>query len=250
MAQQLQNKVAIVTGGTSGIGLASARLFAAEGARVFATGSSQSSVEQAKQALGPDVEVRVSDARDPAAIAALVEGIVQQCGGIDVLFLNAGRPLLAPIEAMTELDFDHMLNVNFKGPWLTLRAAFPHLRRGASVIFNTSIANVSASPGLSAYGSAKAALRAFARYAAAELVARGVRVNSLSPGPIATPAVSKLPLPPEQQAYVNQMLLDSVPMKRMGTVDEAAQVALFLASDASSFMTGSEVTVDGGATLH
>jgi NAD(P)-dependent dehydrogenase (short-subunit alcohol dehydrogenase family) len=251
MPQRLKDKVVIVTGGTSGIGLASAQLFAQEGARVTATGSSKESVQQAQQVLGGSVDVLVSDARNATDIEALIAHVVERHGGIDVLFVNAGRPLLAPIDVMDEAGFDHMLDVNLKGPWLTLRAAFPHLRRGGSVIFNTSIANVSASPGLSAYGAAKAGLRAFSRYAAAELVSRGVRVNSLSPGPIATPAVAKMPLPKEQQDFVNQMLLDSVPMKRMGTPEEAAEVALFLASEASSFVTGSsEVTVDGGATLN
>jgi NAD(P)-dependent dehydrogenase (short-subunit alcohol dehydrogenase family) len=250
MDQVLKDKVAIVTGGTSGIGFASAQLFARQGARVTATGSSVQSVQQAREAFEGNVEVVMSDARKRADIEALVASVVARHGGIDVLFVNAGRPLLAPIDVMAESDFDHMLEVNLKGPWLLLRAAFPHLREGGSVIFNTSIANVSASPGLSAYGAAKAGLSTFARYAAAELVARGVRVNSLSPGPIETAAVSKLPMPDEQKAFVNQMLLASVPMKRMGTPDEAAKVALFLASPASSFMTGSEVTVDGGATLN
>jgi NAD(P)-dependent dehydrogenase (short-subunit alcohol dehydrogenase family) len=142
-----------------------------------------------------------------------------------------------------------MIDVNLKGPWFALRCALPALRPGASVIFNTSIASVSASPGLSAYGAAKAGLRAFARYAASELAPRGVRVNSLSPGPVDTPAVAKLGLPEPQEAAVLKMLRDAVPLGRMGQADEVAEVALFLASSASSFVTGSEVTVDGGATL-
>ena len=163
--------------------------------------------------------------------------------------MSAPYRLADVIDLMAEDAFDHMVDVNLKGPWLALQAALPHLRRGGSVIFNTSIAGVRASPGLSAYGATKAGLKAFARYAAAELAPRGVRVNSLSPGPVDTPAVLKLGLPPQQEAAVLKSLLDAVPLGRMGTPDEVAEVALFLATDASSFVTGSEITVDGGATL-
>lgn len=246
--ERLKDKVAVITGGTSGIGFATARLFAREGARLVVSGSTGESVARAASELGSDVDVVVSDASDGAAIRALVERVVERHGGIDVLFLNAGQVRLGPIESMPESDFDRMIDVNLKGPWLALQAAIPHLRRGGSVILNTSIANASGPPGLSAYAAAKAGLRSLARCAAAELVPRGVRANALSPGPVETPIVSKMGLSPEVAAAVSQNLLDAVPLGRMGRAEEVAEAALFLASDASSFVTGAEIVVDGGAT--
>jgi NAD(P)-dependent dehydrogenase (short-subunit alcohol dehydrogenase family) len=149
---------------------------------------------------------------------------------------------------MDESTFESMIALNLKGPWLALRAAIPHLRRGASVVLNTSIANVSGAAGLSAYAAAKAGLRSLGRCAARELLPAGVRVNAVSPGPIDTDIVAKMLLSPETEQYVKDQLRSAVPMGRFGAPEEVAEAVLFLASDAASFITGSEIVVDGGAT--
>jgi NAD(P)-dependent dehydrogenase (short-subunit alcohol dehydrogenase family) len=248
MAKQLSNKTAIITGGTSGIGLATAKLFAKEGARVTVTGSNETRAAQAAAELGEGVRVRVSDARNSRAVEELIAEVAEQDKGVDILFLNAGLPAIAPIASSDEATFDLMIDVNLKGPWLAIRAAIPHLRTGASIIMTTSVAHVVGAAGLSAYAAAKAGLRSLTRTAAKELLPAGIRVNSVCPGPTDTQIVEKMGLSAEQSAQVRQQLLDSVPMGRMGTADEVAQSVLFLASDASSFITGTEIVVDGGAT--
>jgi len=245
---KLNNKSALITGGTSGIGFATAKLFLREGARVTVSGSSERSAEHATLELSQRAQVRVSNAASAAEVQALVDDVVAREGGIDVLFLNAGKPALAPLASMDEATFDSMIALHLKGPWLALRAAWPHLRRGASVILNTSVANVSGTAGLSAYAAAKAGLRSLGRCAARELLASGVRVNAVSPGPVDTDIVQKMGLPSDTQKLVLDQLLSIVPMGRFGTPAEVAEVVLFLASDASSFMTGTELVVDGGAT--
>ncbi|MFZ5893714.1 MAG: SDR family oxidoreductase [Myxococcota bacterium] len=245
---RLKNKNALITGGTSGIGLATAKLFLKEGARLTVSGSNADSVTRAEQELSSAARVCVSDAAVDAQVKQLVDDVVSAHGPIDVLFLNAGKPALAPLVSMDESTFDAMIDLNLKGPWLALRAAAPHLRQGASIILNTSVANVSGAAGLSAYAAAKAGLRSLGRCAAREFLAAGVRVNAVSPGPIDTPAVDKMGLPSETARYVRDQLLSSVPMGRFGTAQEVAEVVLFLASDASTFMTGTELVVDGGAT--
>lgn len=247
---RLSGKVALITGGTSGIGLATARLFAAEGARVFVTGSSPASVGRARDSLGAGVRVLHSDATVASDVNQLVADIVKEHGRLDVVFANAGAPNVGPIAVQSEADFDAMIAVNLKGPWLLLQAAAPHLGKGSSVILTTSIANVSSGVGLAAYGAAKAGLQALMRYAAREFVERGIRVNAISPGPIDTPVVSKLAVPDEVKQHISAMLLASVPLGRLGTPEEVAQAVLFLASDAASFVTGAELLIDGGATLH
>ncbi|MGC4094017.1 MAG: SDR family oxidoreductase [Polyangiaceae bacterium] len=245
---KLNDKSALITGGTSGIGLCVAQLFAQAGARVTLSGSSAESARRATQTLGAAARVCVSDAADPRCVQALIDDVVASDGGIDVLFLNAGRPALAPLAVMDEATFDAQIALHLKGPWFALRAATPHLRRGASVILNTSVANVSGAAGLGAYAAAKAGLRSLGRCAARELLGAGVRVNAVSPGPIDTEIVEKMGLPEPTRQYVREQLLASVPMGRFGSAREVAEVVLFLASDASSFMTGTELVVDGGAT--
>jgi NAD(P)-dependent dehydrogenase (short-subunit alcohol dehydrogenase family) len=244
----MNGKVAVITGGTSGIGLATAKAFLREGASVSISGSSQGSAERASRALEGRATVRVSDATRAEEVEQLIQQVVAREGAIDVLFLNAGRPALAPLASMDESTFDSMIALNLKGPWLALRAAIPHLRRGASVVLNTSIANASGAAGLSAYAAAKAGLRSLGRCAARELLPAGVRVNAVSPGPIDTDIVAKMLLSPETEQYVKDQLLSAVPMGRLGTPEEVAEAVLFLASDAASFITGSEIVVDGGTT--
>jgi len=245
---RLSGKVAVVTGGTSGIGLATARLFAAEGAKVIATGRNPETLAAARKELANAAEVVQSDAGDPAQVRKLVEGIGRAHGRIDVLFLNAGIAKFAPFGDSSDELFDEVLQVNLKGPFLALRAAVPLLPKGASVIFNSSVAWDQAFPNASVYSASKAALTALARGAAVELAPKGVRVNTVSPGPITTPIFGKLGLPPEARDAIAQQVAGKVPLGRFGAADEVARAALFLASDDATFVTGHELRVDGGYT--
>lgn len=243
---RLQGKTALVTGGTSGIGLAAARLFAAEGARVFVTGSTEASVAAAREALGDTVTVVRSDAGDLEEIDALFARLRRDTGGLDVLFLNAGVVASVPLALLDEATFDRLLRINLKGPVFTLRAAMPLLRRGASVVLNGSVNGLIGMPGTAVYAATKGGLRSFARVAAAELAEQGVRVNVLSPGPTDSGIIDRSF--PGAAAAIKDSLAGKIPMRRLGTVDEQARAALFLASDDSSFMTGEELVVDGGMT--
>lgn len=248
MSNRLENKVALVTGGTTGIGLATAKLFRDEGARVIVTGQNPRTLEAARAALGSTVDVVRSDAGDSAAISALFDHVKRAHDGLDVLFLNAGIVRTAPMEALAEADFDEVFRVNVKGPWLAIRAAIPLLRRGGSVVLNGSIVGRIGGAGSTVYGASKAAVRSLGRTTASELVARGVRVNVLSPGPTDTGVIEKSGWSSEIIDTVKRTLIGKIPQGRLGTSEEIARVALFLASDDSSFMTGAEVMVDGGFT--
>lgn len=245
--KKLEGKVALVTGGTSGIGLAAARLFHEEGARVIVTGSNPKTLEVARAELAGVAEVIASDAGDGAQVRALFERIARDHGGLDVLFLNAGIVSSAPIVAMEERVFDDIFRINVKGPWLALRSAIPLLRPGGSVVINTSMTNKIGMVGGSAYAASKAALRSLVRTAAAELVEQKVRVNAVSPGPTDSGIIAKGYTPVEVTA-IEQHLASLIPMRRMGRPEEIARAALFLASSDSSFMTGEELVVDGGMT--
>jgi NAD(P)-dependent dehydrogenase (short-subunit alcohol dehydrogenase family) len=247
MSRKLEGKVAVITGGTTGIGEATARLFLQEGATVVATGSTPKSVEALRARL-PGVTALVSDAGDGRAIEALVAEVKRRHDGIDVLFLNAGVGQFGPIAEFPEDRFDELFRVNFKGPWLTLKHAGPLLRAGGAVVLNTSVNNQVGMAGTSVYAATKAALRSLARTAAQEFVGQGVRVNAVSPGPVKTPIYDKLGLPAPAVDGFQASLVAQIPLKRMGLPDEIARAALFLASDDSSFMTGEELVVDGGFT--
>ena len=203
---KLSGKVAVVTGGTTGIGLAAARLFASEGATVIATGRNPETLAAARKELAQVAKVVQSDAGDPEQVRKLVDDVGRAHGRIDVLFLNAGIFKLAPLADSTDELFDETLRVNLKGPFVALRAALPLLGRGASVIFNTSVAWERPVPNTSVYSACKAALTALAKGAAVELAPKGVRVNSVSPGPITTPIFGKLGLAPETQEAIAQRL--------------------------------------------
>jgi NAD(P)-dependent dehydrogenase (short-subunit alcohol dehydrogenase family) len=243
---KLSGKIAVITGGTTGIGLATARVFAAEGAKVIATGRNPETLEAARAELAGTAEVVRSDASDPKQVRKLFEDLARTHGRVDVLFLNAGIAKFAPLADSSEELFDQVLEVNVKGPLLALQAALPLLRKGSSVIFNTSVVSERAFANASVYSASKAALAAIARVAALELAPRGVRVNAVRPGPITTPILGKLGIPAEaREAFVEQTT-ERVPLGRFGAADEVARAALFLASEDSAFVTGHELSVDGG----
>jgi NAD(P)-dependent dehydrogenase (short-subunit alcohol dehydrogenase family) len=247
MTQRLKGKTALVTGGTTGIGLATARLFHAEGARVIVTGKNPATLDAARESLRGIAEVVPSDSADEADIEDLFAHVARDYGALDVLFLNAGILRRGTIADMGEAEFDEVFRVNVRGPWLAIKAAIPLLRRGGAVILNASINGHLGMPGTSAYAASKAALRSLARTAASELAQQGIRVNAISPGPTDTGIVEKV-LPPEAVAAAHSALEARIPLGRRGSSEEIARAVLFLAGDDSSFMTGEEIVVDGGMT--
>jgi len=245
---KLDNKIAVVTGGNSGIGLATARRFAAEGARVIITGRRKEAVDEAVANIGEAASGIVADASILADTDQMIEQIRGEYGGIDVLFLNAGVAPFAPLAETDESSFDQVFGINVKGLFFTLQKALPLLKSGASVILNASVVQKSGFPGASAYAASKAAVRSIGQSAAAELASQGIRVNLLSPGPVETPIYAKTGLPQKAIDGMGEQLAASIPLGRFGSPDEMANVALFLASDESSFITGADIQADGGLT--
>lgn len=245
---RLDGKIALITGGNSGIGLASARAFVEEGARVFLTGRNRSTLEAAARTLGERATCIASDAGDPEAIRALFTRMAAEVDGIDVLFLNAGIGRATPLGQTAEAVLNELLEVNVKGVFLAVQEALPLLRTGGSIILNASAGAYNGAPASSCYAATKAAVRALARGFAAELVGRGVRVNVLSPGPTETPIWERTGAPSDLVEAAQRRLAKSIPAGRLGTPEEIARAALFLASDDSSFMLGAEIILDGGAT--
>ena len=243
---RLDGKTALITGANSGIGFASPRHFIAEGARVTITGRRADAVEKAARELGPSASGIVADAGKLEDIEPLVKKVKKLYGSLDILFLNAGGALSATIDKQDEATFEEIFNVHVKGAYFTLQKALPLLREGSSIIFTTSVADVKGVPGFGVYSAAKAALRSFTRTLAAELAPRGIRVNSLSPGPIDTPIFGKTGLSQKEIDEFQKNMSAMVPLGRFGTADEIATVAVFLASSDSSYITGSEITADGG----
>ena len=246
MTKKLENKIALITGGTTGIGLATAKRFAAEGARVIVTGRNPETLEAARRELGGRAEVVESDAGDEKDIARLFEGLARTHRRLDVLFLNAGIARFAPLADASVKDFDAMWTVNVRGPWLALKHALPLLAEGATVLVNTSVVNQKGLAGAAAYAATKAGLRAVVRGAATELAARRIRVNAISPGPIETPIFGKLGISKNAADDFLKDAASRIPLQRIGNVDEIAGTAVFLASEDASFITGSEIAVDGG----
>ena len=243
--QRLAGKLALITGGSSGIGLATAKAFVAEGARVAITGRDAKSLQAAQREIGNDGLALQSDAGDLKAIDTLFEAIKEKFGALDILFANAGIGSGGPVESVTEEDFDRIFAVNVKGVFFTVQKALPLLRKGASIVLNSSIAQHTGRPGLSLYAASKAAVRTLARNLSAELASRGIRVNVVSPGPIDTPIWERA-RDPEIASALKKRVEAGIPVGRMGTAEEVASAVVFLASDDSSFMLGSEITVDGG----
>lgn len=249
MTKKLDGKIALITGGTTGIGLASAKRFVAEGATVILTGTNPETLEAARAELGDSAHVIQSDASKEQDIKDLFEQVVADHGKIDVLYLNAGIAKFAPWQDHSVEDFDRMFAINVKGPWLAIKYGAAALNDGASVIATTSIANQTGMAMTSAYSATKAAVSQLVRNAATELSPRGIRVNAVSPGPIETPIFGKIGLPEENVQQMAQQIVQGIPLGRFGQSDEVANVALFLASDESSYVQGQEFVVDGGTTI-
>lgn len=243
---RFKGKTALITGGTTGLGLATAKLFIEEGARVIVTGRNAETIKAAQAELGNNAIVVPSDATSLSDMDALVKKVKTTLGTLDVLFVNAGYGHFVPFEQVTEAIYDEMLDLNAKGPYFIVQKLAPLMSEGGSVVFTTSIANVKALPTLSAYGAAKAALRAMTRSIAAELLPRGIRVNAVTPGPIgATDILRKVGMPKEAKDEVYLQMAEGAPMKRLGRPEEIAKAVAFLAIDAT-FTTGAELPVDGG----
>jgi NAD(P)-dependent dehydrogenase (short-subunit alcohol dehydrogenase family) len=247
MTRKLDNKIALVTGATTGIGLASAKRFALEGAQVIITGRRQAELDAAVEAIGHDVLGLRVDSSDMAALDKLYETIRERFGRIDVLFANAGGGSLLPLGQITEEQFDDTFGRNVKGTLFTVQKALPLLSQGASVIMTGSTAGSSGTPAFSVYAASKAAVRAFARNWILDLKDRGIRVNTLSPGATRTPGLVGLAGDDaaQQQGLLDEMAAQ-IPLGRVGDPDEIAKAAVFLASSDSSFVNGAELFVDGG----
>ena len=243
---KLKGKVAVITGGNSGIGLATAIEFAEQGAQVVISGRDQKTLDQAAKELGPDVLVVRADVAKLADIDKLFAAVRAKFGRVDVLFVNAGIGKFVPFEAVTEELYDAILDINLKGAYFTIQKALPLLADGASIVLNASINAHIGMANTSVYAASKAALISLARTLSAELVGRNIRVNAISPGPVTTPILGRMGLAPEALEQNLQSIASQVPMKRFGRPEEIAKAALFLASSDSSFLLGSEIIADGG----
>jgi NAD(P)-dependent dehydrogenase (short-subunit alcohol dehydrogenase family) len=244
--KRLEGKVAVVTGGNSGIGLATAKRLQEEGARVAISGRSKKTLEEAVKAIGNGIVAVQSDVAKLSDVDKLYSEVSRKLGKIDILFVNAGVAKFAPLAETSESLFDENFDINIKGAYFTIQKALPFLNDGASIIFNTSVAGSTGNPGTSAYAATKAAMRSLARTAAAELAGRGIRVNAVAPGPIETPIIGRTGLPKEAIDAFAKEIVASVPMKRFGQPEEVAGVVAFLASQDASYITGVEINVDGG----
>jgi NAD(P)-dependent dehydrogenase (short-subunit alcohol dehydrogenase family) len=244
--KRLDGKTAVVTGGNSGIGLATAKRFLEEGARVAISGRNQKTLDEAVKTLGDGVLAVQADTAKLGETEKFLTKVVQKFGKIDVLFVNAGVAKFAPLTETPESLFDEQFDINIKGAYFTIQKVVPHLNDGASIILNTSVAGTTGTPGTSAYSATKAALRSLARTAAAELVERGIRVNAVAPGPIATPIFGRTGLPQQAVDDFAKSIVETNPMKRLGQPEEVAGVVAFLASKDASYVTGVEINVDGG----
>jgi NAD(P)-dependent dehydrogenase (short-subunit alcohol dehydrogenase family) len=238
-SKKLQGKVTVITGGTTGIGLATAKLFVKEGAYVFITGRRQKELDEAVQAIGSNVTGVQGDIAKFADLDRLYEAVKTK-GRVDVVFANAGVAEFAPMGKITEAHFDRLFNINVKGTLFTVQKALPLMNDGGPIILNGSVASVKGTPAFGVYGATKAALRSFVRIWTSDLKDRHIRSNVISPGPTDTPVIDGQP--PEAIARI----VSTIPMGRIGKSDEIAKAALFLASDDSSFVTGIELFVDGG----
>ena len=247
MSQKLAGKIAVITGGSSGIGLATAKRFVNEGAYVFITGRRKSELDAAVKQIGRNVTGIQSDVSKPADLDKLYTAVKEQKGKLDIVFANAGIGEFAPLDQITEDHFDKQFNVNVKGLLFTVQKALPLLQPGGSIVLNASIVSTTGSPALSVYSATKAAVRSFARTWSVDLKERKIRVNAISPGIVPTPGYNtSLGMTQEQVDQFVQSSIGNIPLGRPGTTDEIAKAVSFLASDDSSYVTGIELFVDGG----
>jgi NAD(P)-dependent dehydrogenase (short-subunit alcohol dehydrogenase family) len=243
---KLNGKVAVVTGGNSGIGLATAKLFHTEGAKVAIAGRDQKTLDAAAKEIGEDTLAVRADVSRLEDIDRLIEAVKKKFGKIDILFANAGIAKFASIEQSSEQFFDEQFDVNVKGMYFTIQKALPLLNEGAAIVLNSSVAGSKGTETATVYAATKAAVRSFARTLTTELIGRGIRVNVVSPGPIVTPIFGRTGLPKEVVDQFAEQLTASVPMKRFGQADEVGKTVLFLSSPESSYISGQEIFVDGG----
>jgi len=240
MSKKLEGKTAVITGGTEGIGLATAKLFVKEGAYVFITGRRQKELDEAVKAIGPNVIGVQGDVAKMDDLDLLYQTVGKLKGRVDIIFANAGVGEFAPFGEVSEEHFDKLLSINLKGAFFTVQKGLPFLNDGGSIILTGSVASVKGTAGFGVYAASKAAIRSLVRTWTTDLKDRHIRSNVVSPGPIDTPLVKR------QSADVIARMVSTIPMGRMGEVAEVAKAALFLASDDSSFVTGIELFVDGG----
>jgi NAD(P)-dependent dehydrogenase (short-subunit alcohol dehydrogenase family) len=244
--KKLEGKIALVTGGSSGIGLATAQRFVQEGAYVFITGRRLPELAAAKATIGGDVTVVQADVSKQDDLDRMYAAIGQERGRLDILFANAGSGTLAPLGEITEAEFDTMFDTNVKGLLFTVQKALPLMPEGGSVILNASITSIKGTPAFSVYSATKAAARSFARNWILDMKGRGIRVNAISPGVVPTPGYDLLGLTEEQVQQFIAVQARTIPLGRVGTPDEIAKAVVFLASEDSSFVNGIELFVDGG----
>lgn len=243
---KLSGKTALITGGNSGIGLATAKLFRDHGAQLAISGRDPVTLDQARKMLGDDTLVVPGDVGKLADIERLMKQVKERFGRLDIVFANAASDAPAPFELVTEQQFDSSVAVNFKGVFFTIQKALPLLATDASIIVTTSISNQTGAPNFGVYAACKAALRSLVQTTALELIGRGVRVNAISPGPIDTPGFGRWGVPQEIVDAARADFTHRSPAKRFGQPEEVAKAALFLACDDSSYCVGTEIVVDGG----
>jgi NAD(P)-dependent dehydrogenase (short-subunit alcohol dehydrogenase family) len=243
---KLQGKKALITGGNSGIGLATAQLFIQEGAQVAITGRDQKTLDQAVALLGPQAKAYRADVSDSAARKELFKKLGEDFKELDIVFVNAGISGRTPAGATDEEVFENIIHVNLLGAFYTVNSAVPLLKDGASIIFNSSVHNYAGQAGMAAYAASKGGMRSMARSLAADLSPRGIRVNVVSPGATKTPIWSRNPIPPEEADERAKRFASLIPLGRWGEADEIAKAVLFLASDDSSYVQSAELLVDGG----
>ncbi|HEU4372565.1 MAG TPA: SDR family oxidoreductase [Telluria sp.] len=244
--KRFDNKTVLITGGNSGIGLATAIQFAAEGARVIITGRDQAALDLARTQIGASAIAIRTDQGDIQAAAVLSKTLKERAITLDAVFINAGVAKFASLEEVGERLWDETFDINVKGAFFTIQALAPLLNHGAAVILNGSINAHIGMPASSVYAASKAALISLAKTLSAELIERGVRVNVVSPGPVTTPLYGKLGMPAEQLSVVAAGIQQQIPLKRFGTPDEVAAAVLFMASPQAAFIVGTELIVDGG----
>ena len=243
---RLNNKTALITGGTSGIGLETAKQFVAEGARVIVTGSSARSVGAARAELGDSAVVLEADAGNMEAQGTVAEAVRKEFGSLDILFINAGVAEFGPLEGWSEAGFDKSIAINVKGPFFLIQALLPVFSKNASIVLNTSINAHIGMPNSSVYSLTKGALLTFAKTLSGELIGRGIRVNAISPGPIATPLYGKLGMSEADSKAMAAQIQGQIPVGRFGDVGEVAKTVILLASDEARYIVGSEIIIDGG----